>query len=232
MKALRFFLLSAGVALTGALHAQVTTLVPYGATWRYLDDGSEQGTAWMAPAFDDSAWASGPGQLGYGDGDEATVTGYIDTDPGTSGTQKNATTYFRTTVNVTDPAQFISLRLTLMHDDAGAVYINGTEVGRTTNLAAGAAYNTFATAGSSDNATRTWTLPSTVLTAGVNTIAVEIHQDSAAGSDMSFDLRLVGVSEVTRGPYLQRNNDSAVTIRWRTNRRLTAWSGPAPPRVC
>ena len=217
MKALRFFLLAAGLALTGALHAQVTTLVPYGATWRYLDDGSDQGTAWRESTFDDSAWASGPGQLGYGDGDEATVTGFIDTDLVTPDTQKNATTYFRSTVNVSDPAQFVSLRLTLTHDDAGAIFINGTEVARTTNLAASAAYNAFATAASSDNATKTWILPSTVLAAGVNTISVEIHQDSAAGSDISFDFRLIGVSEVTRGPYLQRNNDSAVTIRWRTN---------------
>ena len=216
MKALRFLLLAACMALTSALHAQTATLVPYGATWRYLDDGSDQGTDWRAPAFVDTGWASGPGQLGYGDGDEATVTGYIDTDPVTAGTQKNATTYFRTTVHVPDPTQFISLRLTLRHDDAGAVFINGTEVARTANLAAGAAYDTFATSGSADNATQTWTLAPTLLVAGANTIAVEIHQVDAASADISFDLRLTGVSDVTRGPYLQRNNDSGVTIRWRT----------------
>ena len=49
------------------------TYVPMGATWKYLDNGSNQGTAWRAPAFGDAAWASGPAQLGYGDGDEATV---------------------------------------------------------------------------------------------------------------------------------------------------------------
>ena len=217
MNARRFLLLSAGMALAGALHAQVTTLLPYGATWRYLDDGSDQGTVWRAPAFVDSGWASGPGQLGYGDGDEATVTGFIDTDPVTTGTQKNATTYFRTTVNVPDPAQFISVRLTLLYDDAGAVFINGTEVARTANLAAGAAHDTFATAASVDNAKQTWILSPAILAAGANTIVVEIHQESATSTDISFDLQLTGVSEVTRGPYLQMNNASAVTVRWRTN---------------
>ena len=217
MKTLRFLLLSAGLALASALHAQTTTIVPYGATWRYLDDGSDQGTAWRAPAFADAAWASGPGQLGYGDLDEATVTGFIDTDPVTAGTQKNATTYFRTTVNVPDPTQFISVKLTLLYDDAGAVFINGAAVARTANLAAGAAFDTFATSASVDNATQTWILPPSVLVAGVNTIAVEIHQESAASSDISFDLQLTGVLEVTRGPYLQMNNESGVTIRWRTD---------------
>jgi len=52
------------------------TLVAQGSTWTYLDDGSDQGTTWRDPAFDDSAWASGPAQLGCGEGDEANVVSY------------------------------------------------------------------------------------------------------------------------------------------------------------
>ena len=210
-----FFLLSALIALAGALHAESTTLLPYGSVWHYLDDGSDQGIAWRSAAFGDSAWASGPGQLGYGDA--ATTVGYIDTDPVTAVDQKNATTYFRTTVNIPDPTLFTGIRLTLLYDDAGAVFINGTEVARTANLPANAAFDTFATSTSSDNATQSWLLPTTAFVAGVNTIAVEIHQASATSSDISFDLRLLGISEVTRGPYLLMNNSSAVTLRWRTN---------------
>jgi hypothetical protein len=43
-------------------------LVPLGAAWRYRADGSNQGSAWRAPGFDDSGWAQGPAELGYGDG--------------------------------------------------------------------------------------------------------------------------------------------------------------------
>ena len=103
MKARRILLLGACILFVTPMHAQTTTIIPFGSMWRYRDDGSDQGTAWRAPGFNDSGWASGPAQLGYGDGDEATVTGYIDTDPGTSGVQKNATTYFRTTFNVPKP---------------------------------------------------------------------------------------------------------------------------------
>ncbi len=55
------------------------TLMPTGSVWKYLDDGSNQGTAWRLQSFNDSAWSSGPAQLGYDDGtenDEATVLGY------------------------------------------------------------------------------------------------------------------------------------------------------------
>ncbi|HKE02135.1 MAG TPA: metallophosphoesterase, partial [Planctomycetota bacterium] len=44
-----------------------TTLVGAGSTWKYLDGGAIAGATWMQPGFDDSSWASGPAQLGYGD---------------------------------------------------------------------------------------------------------------------------------------------------------------------
>lgn len=53
------------------VHAE--ELIARGADWHYLDDGSNQGTAWRETDFDDSGWDSGPAQLGFGDGDEDTV---------------------------------------------------------------------------------------------------------------------------------------------------------------
>src|SRR5205823_870853 len=53
-----------------------SNLIAPGATWRYLDNGSNQGTAWSAMAFSDTTWKSGKAQLGYGDGDEATVVSF------------------------------------------------------------------------------------------------------------------------------------------------------------
>ena len=46
--------------------------LPMGSTWRYLDGGVEV-PGWTDPAFDDSAWASGPAELGYGDGDDVEI---------------------------------------------------------------------------------------------------------------------------------------------------------------
>ena len=67
----RILLLSLLALLSATLTAQ--TLVPAGSAWRYLDNGSDPGDAWRSPGFDDSAWAWGPAQLGYGDGDEITT---------------------------------------------------------------------------------------------------------------------------------------------------------------
>src|SRR5215218_7714607 len=109
-----------------------TTLVPAGATWKYLDNGSNQGTAWSANAFDDAAWAAGPAQLGYGDGDEATVVGF-----GPDSANKYITTYFRRSFNVNDAGAFAALTLRLLRDDGAVVYLNGAEVWRS-NMPAGA----------------------------------------------------------------------------------------------
>src|SRR5215211_7976269 len=109
-----------------------TTLVPAGATWKYLDNGSDQNTAWRANSFDDAAWAAGPAQLGYGDGDEATVVGF-----GPNSANKYITTYFRRSFNVADAGAFASLTLRLLRDDGAVIYLNGAEVWRS-NMPAGA----------------------------------------------------------------------------------------------
>ena len=58
--------------------AESTTqvIIPEGSVWKYLDDGSDQGSAWKEFSFDDGTWAAGAAELGYGDGDEQTVISY------------------------------------------------------------------------------------------------------------------------------------------------------------
>jgi len=163
-------------------------LVPAGSVWKYLDNGSNQGTAWRAPAFNDSVWLAGPAQLGYGDGDEATVVGH-----GPSGQPKYITTYFRRSFNVTNPVAFSSLTLTLLRDDGAVVYLNGSEIVRSNMPAGTLFYTTLAASPVSGNGeTRpvVYTLSPSVLVAGTNVLAVEIHQDDPWSSDISFDLEL------------------------------------------
>ncbi|MGH9658630.1 MAG: hypothetical protein ACRD96_08800, partial [Bryobacteraceae bacterium] len=100
-------------------------LVDKGSLWKYFDQGTNQGTAWRALAFNDGAWPSGPAQLGYGDGDEATLISY-----GPNASNKYVTTYFRRTFGVGDPGLYQSLTLNLLRDDGAVVYLNGTEVFR------------------------------------------------------------------------------------------------------
>jgi methionine-rich copper-binding protein CopC len=192
------------------------TLVAFGTSWKYLDNGTDQGTTWRASSFNDGPWVSGTAQLGYGDGDEATVVGY-----GPNASAKYITTYFRKTISVSNPSGFASIAGSVKRDDGIAIYVNGTEVYRN-NLAAGASYTTLATLADDDGATvQVFSFSPSVLINGDNVIAVELHQNSATSTDISFDLQLVssvpGAALLTRGPYLNMGNETAVTLRWRTD---------------
>lgn len=212
------------------LPAQAVELVERGATWRFLDDGSNQGTSWIGTGFNDSSWFEGDAQLGYGDGDEDT---YVDFGPNAS--NKYVTTYFRHTFNVANPGTLQGLTLQLMRDDGAVVYLNGSEVHRS-NMPGGAiGYLTLAdgTIGGVDEDTmETVALDPLDIDPGVNVIAVEIHQRSVTSSDISFDLQLAtGPATVIRGPYLQVGRPDAVIVRWRTDiatdSRVRYGSGPS-----
>ena len=167
--------------------AVTSELIVAGSVWSYLDDGSDQGRAWVSPDFDDSGWASGAAQLGYGDGDEVTTVGFGDDDDA-----KYPTTYFRRRFNVDNPSEFESLGIRLLHDDGAAVYINGMEVLRS-NLAEDALFSDFTPATTTgESEFFDFAVPASVLVAGENTIAVEIHQFAGTSSDISFDLSFEG----------------------------------------
>ena len=190
-----------------------TILVPAGSSWNYLDDGSDQGTAWVDPLCDDSTWAAGPAQLGYGDSDEATVVSF-----GGDSSNKFTTTYFRHEFNVSDLSGIIALKLRLLRDDGAVVYLNGTEVHRS-NMPGSSNYQTFASStvsGSDEDTFFESFIDLNELLIGQNILAVEIHQRSLTSSDISFDLELVGTSlvDIVRGPYLQQGSDSQVRIKW------------------
>ncbi|HAN83955.1 MAG TPA: hypothetical protein DCQ59_12080, partial [Verrucomicrobiales bacterium] len=171
-----------------------------GETWKYLDNGSDQGTAWRSVTYDDSAWASGPSQLGYGETSVLTTIGFIDTDPDTRGNQKNATTYFRKKVAIEKPADFSNFAIGLRYDDGAAIYVNGIEVARTATLPVDAKFDTFATGRTPDENTYfEYPVPSSRFIDGENTIAVEIHNQSAGSSDIRFDLTLRGEIDLTNG---------------------------------
>ncbi|MDG2385534.1 MAG: Ig-like domain-containing protein [Pirellulaceae bacterium] len=167
-------------------------ILPAGTVWKYLDDGSNQGTAWRASNFNDANWKTGNAQLGYGDGDEATVVSY-----GSNSQNKHRTTYFRQSFNVTDPNNYQTLRLGIQRDDGAIVYLNGQEIARSNMSAGSASYDDFAAgvAGGGDESTfYEFDVDVSQLNNGNNVFAVEIHQANASSSDISFDLRLEGGS--------------------------------------
>ncbi|MDP9847190.1 fibrinogen-like YCDxxxxGGGW domain-containing protein [Streptosporangium lutulentum] len=174
-------------ASTPVLRVESTTnLVASNATWRWVYDGVDQGTAWRAPGFDDSSWPTGAAKLGFGDDEDTVIPA------GT--TPRPMTAYFRSTIEVADPASYQELTIDLVRDDGAVIYINGTEVGRDNLPAGDVSYGTAAVIGLQTNTEeRTpvrFTVPATALVAGTNTIAVEMHQANAWSADLGFSLSM------------------------------------------
>ncbi len=189
-----------------------TTMIESNTVWRYLDDGSDQGTAWSLPGFNDSAWLSGAAELGYGDGDEVTLLGF-----GPEDQNKYVTDYFRQTFTVTGAGDYTNLVVRVRRDDGAIVYLNGTEVFRS-NMPEGAVdYRTFAggNIGSETTFFETNVNPG-LLVEGENLLAVEVHQATANSSDVSFNLQLVGTKPP--GPSRPRltvvRTSTGVTVSW------------------
>jgi hypothetical protein len=168
--------------------ASTTVLISNNNVWSYSDEGTDLGTSWRDPGYDDSTWKTGNGELGYGDGNEATVVSY-----GPDSNNKYITTYFRKVIEVDSANMKMPGEINLRIDDGAVVYINGTEVVRY-NLPSGTVgYSTLASSaiGGDDEVTyKTFNLPEGILQYGDNVIAVEVHQVSASSSDISFDLAL------------------------------------------
>ena len=205
------------------------TLFDFGSAWKYLDNGSNQGTAWTAAAFGDGAWASDTGFFGYGDPwitKLVNACGTVVASPSCS--NKYITTYFRKAINIANPALFDSVRFNVKRDDGVVVYVNGVEVMRDPNMPTGVVtYTTTATTalGGIDEYTPiTKGIPISSFSTGSNTIAVEVHQQAGTSSDLGFNMQAIAVPHVAvipvslaQGPYLQKGSKTAVNIRWRTN---------------
>lgn len=187
------------VANVQAPPATEFTLIQTGAVWKYLDNGVDQGTNWIALDFNDILWSSGPAELGYGDASEgrpeATVLSF-----GPVETNKHITYYFRHTFQLTNAAAFSEAHLRVLRDDGVVVYLNGTEVFRD-NLPAGpVTYDTLALLGlaKTDETIYLGTNVSPLLLLeGTNVVAVEIHQVNAPSSDISFDLELRAIQPIS-----------------------------------
>lgn len=154
-------------------------VIAYGDVWRYSDDDTDHGVQWVEPGFDDGTWSGGPGQLGYGDGDEATIL--LDQDPNVP------TVYFRKRFELT--AQPLSASVELVHDDGFAVWINGEQV-LSEHVDGALDHASYASSSSDDNEVSGADIPATPFVVGENVVAVMVKQSSSSSSDLSFDLKL------------------------------------------
>ncbi len=197
---------------TATLLVTVLTDLPtgsmsWGTVWKYLDDGSNQGTAWRSPTFDDTSWASGAGQLGFGDSDETTSlnAGYI-------------TYYFRHELNVRDASHIAGATFDLLYDDGAIVYLNGTEVYRTSLIVPATgevsySSGTSASVGSDNFVESGLPIDKSLFVDGPNIFAVEVHNRNSSSSDISFDFNLALTEVNPDAPTFSQDPISAATAR-------------------
>lgn len=164
-----------------------TTLVPLSAAWRYHAEGQNLGTAWRQPGFDDSAWLEGPGALATAGELPLEQTGTI-LPLNTPELEPILTYYFRTTfLNPSANAGLFELVFSNLVDDGAVFYLNGTELRRVFMHSGQVTYNTLATVNADfGQSYQSVFLAGVPLLAGINSLAVEVHQGTSVSSDIVF----------------------------------------------
>jgi hypothetical protein len=207
-----------GRADDGATHISQLTFIGVGhplvasnSVWHFRDDGSDQGTNWIALDADVSGWGSGPAPLGYSDSNGRQVLTTNSFGPDANG--KYPTTYYRQVFNASGLAALTNVILNVQRDDGVVIHLNGAELTRYNMPAGPVTYTTFASANAADDggATISMNLNPALLVEGTNVVAVELHQDSANSSDIWFVMEVIGV------PAIIRNLPPAVSLIEPTN---------------
>ncbi|MEZ5302512.1 MAG: lamin tail domain-containing protein [Verrucomicrobiales bacterium] len=178
-----------------------TTLLAGGSPAKALVPAGDIGTGWRGGAepFDDAAWLSGNGGIGYENspGGAVDYSGFIGL-PIDASTAIPSTVSARFAFNVADPSVFDRLILRMRYDDGFAAYLNGvlvasanapaapqwdslTEGGATHDDAAAIVFQDFEIANLG------------ALQAGGNILAIHGMNANATSSDFLIDAELVGV---------------------------------------
>ncbi|WP_166997130.1 immunoglobulin-like domain-containing protein [Paramicrobacterium fandaimingii] len=199
------FSASAGVAFAAELPD--TYIDTASTVWSYSDNdtdpaaGSDDRLSWTTGDFDDAAWKSATGTFGAkrgeaeGIGANFPITTLLNQYVDGEAPPNVRTFHFRTDVTVTadELSELNGLSGTVTYDDAIQIFVNGTQVAGFVDDkvdAAPEAERNLMYAGSSNGSplTSTFTVPTDVLQAGENTVAVALYQDRDTSSDIYFDM--------------------------------------------
>lgn len=148
--------------------------------WKYDDTNVDRGTAWLSASYDDSQWKSGPGQLGFGDGDEGTVL--------TATVPSQPSVYFRKKFSLAKPVS--AAMLEVLFDDGIQVWVNEVPV-FSRNMAKGLNFEAFASGSTNNQYIREkLALSGTPFKVGENLITAMVKQVGSSSTDLTFALGL------------------------------------------
>lgn len=156
-------------------------------TYRYFTSAEgTPATDWRSPGFNDLAWRSGKGSIGYGDGDDNTVI------------EKCIALFMRTEFSITDTSVILDGILHVDYDDAFVAYLNGVEIARSQGLSGDYPSADQLSTVNHEASMYSGGLPEaffpdrvklkSLLKIGKNVLAVQIHNSSPGSSDMTSNI--------------------------------------------
>lgn len=187
-------------------------------SWKYFLGTTNPPPAWTDITFNDASWMSGMGGIGYGDGDDSTITPPI------------SSIFMRTTFNIADTSKIPTALLFLDYDDGFVAYLNGVEIARANIGVYGdhPNFNTWAydeheaTVYSTGNFSAAYFVSPEVVDAaikpGTNVFSIQTHNFSGGTDDLtSIPYFLIGVNDtlVTYYPF-------SATVKLHTNFNLNS----------
>jgi hypothetical protein len=165
-------------------------------TWKYFLGTTDPPPNWRTTTFNDVSWTSGVGRIGYGDGDDITVTPPVNS------------VFMRIPFNVADTSKIPIAAILIDYDDAFVAYLNDVEIARSNIGVYGdhPSYNVSAydeheaTMYQNGNFSGAFfVLPEVVdsaLKPGLNVFSMQVHNFSSGMDDLSsIPYLLIGVND-------------------------------------
>ncbi len=172
------------------------TIIDVGDEWNYLVPDSDIGLSWQNAGYDDSAWTKAKSSFGYADNDDTTIIA-----------STAVSVFIRREFNLASLDDISRLILCIDYDDGFVAYINGHEVARANlgNPGEYMAYDRLATAGREalmyqGGSPEYYEIsdPLSVLVEGVNTIAIQVHNNAVSSTDLSL-IPFLTIGRLTEG---------------------------------
>jgi len=154
--------------------------------WVYRLGDSQPDDEWNQEGFEATDWLTGPGGIGYGDGDDGTEI------------QPTISIYMRHEFSITDISKIEAAVLDADYDDGFVAYLNGVEIARA-NMFGNPPFSHYPATELREATLYTGGIPQpflvcdikSLLKDGDNLLAIQVHNfDGAASSDMSSNFFL------------------------------------------
>jgi hypothetical protein len=215
------------LAPTPSVNSPTNMLLTISNAWKYNAQGVDLGTAWRALDYDDSGWVSSNAVF-YAPTNFFTLPAPKNTFvrlTNSSG-QRIITFYFRSQFIFDGDTNGLRLGLRAIIDDGAVFYLNGAEVLRWGMPGGNITYSNLATTNVPiPGFIGPFVIAPTNVVAGVNVLAVEVHQVAALSSDMDFGAELVAWNELVPALPFRDSPEAWVELYNRSSHAvdLTGW---------